>query len=95
MDAKSKAIIAHITIIGWIVALILNTDSRDKYSSFYIRQTLGLYIIWFALRLIPVIGWILSIAVFAFWLLSLIYSTQGEEKIIPFGEYFQEWFRAF
>lgn len=94
MDARAKAIVAHITIIGWIVALIVNSNQRDEFSSFFIRQTLGLHLIFFALRLVPFVGWILSIVVFAFWLLSLIYAIQGEAKMIPFGEYFQDWFRA-
>jgi uncharacterized membrane protein len=94
MDAKVKAIVAHITPIGWIIALILNQNPRDEYTSFYIRQTMGLYIVGFILKFIPIIGWLLSIVLFAFWLLSLIYAIQGEAKIIPFGEYFQDWFRG-
>lgn len=94
MDAKAKAIVAHITLIGWVVALIMNGNQRDEFSAFFLRQTLGLHIIGFTLRFIPVVGWLLGIVVFAFWLLSFIYAIQGEAKIIPFGEYFQNWFRA-
>ena len=94
MDAKTKAIIAHITPIGWIVALILNNENKDEFTSFYIRQTLGLFIVGLVLKFIPVLGWILSVVVFAFWLLSLIYAAQGERKAVPFGEHFQQWFSA-
>jgi hypothetical protein len=40
------------------------------------------------------VGWFLGIVIFAFWLLSFIYTIQGDMKIIPFGESFQDWFRA-
>lgn len=42
MDGKTKAIVAHITWIGWIIALILNSSEKDEIASFFIRQLLGL-----------------------------------------------------
>jgi uncharacterized membrane protein len=94
MDARVKAIVAHITIIGWVIALVINSNNKEEYTSFYLRQTLGIHLVWMFLSWVPVIGWILGIVVFAFWLLSFIYAVQGDLKIIPFGEYFQDWFRA-
>ena len=38
MNSKAKAILAHITIIGWIIALILNMKDKDEFTSFYVRQ---------------------------------------------------------
>ncbi|QGY45429.1 hypothetical protein GM418_17645 [Maribellus comscasis] len=94
MDGKTKAIIAHITIIGWIIALVLNSTEKDEFASYYIRQLLGIYILFF-LAVIPVIGWIISIAGFVFWILSLIGAAQGELKETPFvGQYFQDWFKS-
>lgn len=94
MDAKTKAIVAHITPIGWIIALVLNSEKKEEFTSFYIRQMLGLYIVSVVLGLIPLIGWALSLVIFVFWLLSLIYAAQGTQKAVPFGEYFQKWFSA-
>ncbi len=95
MDGKAKAIVAHITLIGWIIALILNSSEKDEFASYYIRQMLGLYILSFVLAIIPVIGWILSIVVFVFWILSLIGAAQGQMKETPLvGKYFQDWFKA-
>ena len=45
MDGKTKAIVAHITLIGWIIALVLNSQQKDEYASFYIRQMLELIIL--------------------------------------------------
>ena len=94
MDERTKAIIAHITPIGWIIALILNSTDKHEYTSFFLRQTVGIYLVGFVLKFIPVIGWLLLVPLFAFWLLSLVYAVQGDKKIIPFGEHFQEWFKG-
>jgi uncharacterized membrane protein len=95
MDGKTKAIVAHITIIGWIIALVINSNEKDEFASYYIRQLLGIYLAGLILTLIPVIGWIVSIMVFVFWILSLIGSIQGEKKETPWlGKYFQDWFKA-
>jgi uncharacterized membrane protein len=73
----------------------LNSQQKDEFASYYIRQLLGLYLLGLILTFIPVVGWILSIVVFVFWILSLIGSLQGEQKETPIvGKYFQEWFKA-
>ncbi len=94
MDARTKAIIAHFTLIGWIVALLINNDNREEYTSFYLRQTLGIHLIGMIISWIPVVGWLVGLLIFAFWVLSFVYSIQGQMKTIPFGDYFQDWFRA-
>lgn len=95
MDGKTKAIVAHITFIGWIIALVLNNNEKDEFASYYIRQLLGIYLLGLVLTFIPFIGWILSIVVFVFWVMSLIGAVQGEKKETPWlGKYFQEWFKA-
>jgi uncharacterized membrane protein len=103
MDEKMKAIISHLFGIGWVIALILNMNNKEEYASYYIRQNLGIIIIGFALgfiNVIPVLGqiiWLIgSIILFVFWLMSLIWSIQGETKPIPWvGTMFQDWFKAF
>ncbi len=95
MDGKTKAIVAHITLIGWIIALVVNSNENDEFASYYIRQLLGLYLAGIVLLLIPIIGWIISIVIFVFWIMSLIGAIQGEKKETPIiGKYFQEWFKA-
>ncbi|NCB07963.1 MAG: hypothetical protein EOM73_07370 [Bacteroidia bacterium] len=95
MDGKTKAIVAHITIIGWIIALVLNSSEKDEFASYYIRQLIGLYLLGIVCSFIPVIGWIISIAVFILWILSLVGAIQGEMKESPVvGKYFQDWFKS-
>jgi len=98
MDAKTKSIIAHITIIGWLIALILNNQnegSKDEMTSFYLRQLLGLYLAGIILTFIPIIGWLASIVVLIFWIISLLGSLSGDMKKVPLlGDQFQEWFKG-
>lgn len=105
-EGKTRAIIAHMTLIGWIIAVVMNNEKKDDFASFYIRQMLGLVILGIAtsivasiLAIIPLIGLLLGpalwIGVLVFWVLSLIGAANGEKKEVPFvGHMFQDWFKA-
>lgn len=95
MDGKTKAIVAHITWIGWIIALVVNSSQKDEIASFYIRQLLGIYLFSLVVTFIPVINFIGWIAALVFWILSLIGAVNGEMKETPvIGKYFQDWFKG-
>ena len=93
-DGKTIAIIAHLTIIGFIIALIMNSSNRTEFGSFYIRQTLGIFLlglVW----IIPIIGWIAGILVFVLWIISLVGALGGNKKpVFLLGEQFQDWFKS-
>ncbi|HYQ57802.1 MAG TPA: hypothetical protein VEP89_10710, partial [Draconibacterium sp.] len=72
MDGKTKAIVAHIYWIGWVIALILNSSEKDELTSFYLRQLLGLFLLSIVLMFIPIIGWIANLVILVFWIISLI-----------------------
>ncbi|MGJ8591693.1 MAG: DUF4870 domain-containing protein [Aquaticitalea sp.] len=94
-DGKNIALIAHITLIGWIIALVMNNEKKNEFASFYIRQMLGLMICAFILSFIPFIGWILNLGILVLWILSLIGAVNGEKKLVPgIGIYFQDWFKS-
>ena len=46
MDDKTKSIVAHLTLIGWVIALILNQQDKGPNTSYYLRQNLGLMVLW-------------------------------------------------
>jgi uncharacterized membrane protein len=93
-NSKLVAILSYITIIGWIVALILNNSNKSSLGSFHIRQSLLIMIVGLV-GLIPIIGWIVSLALFVFWIMGLIYAINGQEKEIPIiGKYAQDWFKG-
>ena len=95
MDGKTKAIVAHIYWIGWVIALVLNSNDKDELTSFYLRQLLGLFLFSIVIAFVPVInifGWIIT---FIFWLISLLGAVNGERKEIPLvGNLFQDWFKG-
>lgn len=94
IDGEKTAIIAHITIIGWVTAMIMNKRSKTDFASFYTRQMLGLMILSVVLMFIPEIGWILSSTNTIFWILSIIGALKGVKKPTPLlGKYFQKWFK--
>lgn len=103
MNAKVKAIVSHIFLVGWIISFVINLNDKEEYASYYIRQNLGILLAGLVVGLFngfPIIGWLISfvggILVFVFWLMSLIWSISGEMKPVPWvGQYFQDWFRTF
>lgn len=98
-EGKTIAIIAYITLIGLIIAFILNTDKKNSFASFHIRQCVGLALTGLALSVIsviPLLGWIISLFgglfMFILWIIGLISAINGDEKPVPLlGEKYQEW----
>lgn len=95
MSPKLKSMLAHLTPLGWLVALILNGFKRDKLSGFYIRQSLGVYLCFLIVWFIPdyyIIAWGFF---FVLWIYSFVGALKTEENLIPFiGPYFQKWFKV-
>ncbi len=93
-DPKTVGIVAYLTLIGWIVALILN-NPKSEHGSFHIRQMLGIILLGFLLGIIPfinLIGWIIPLVL---WIMGFIGAVQGQQKLVPVvGQYFQDWFKG-
>lgn len=102
MDAKTIAIIAYLTLIGFIIALVINNGDKKPFASFHIRQMLGLAACglgMYVLIFIPVIGWILypivALFLFVLWIIGFLGAINGKETLVPvLGERFQEWFKG-
>lgn|SRR5690349_18723519 len=100
MDDKTKSIVGHITLIGWVIALVMNQSEKGDNTSFYLRQVLGLFIVamlgWvLGMFTLSIIGTITSIAVLVLWVLSLLGALSGEKKPVPVvGDMFQQWFKG-
>ncbi len=94
-QSKLVAILSYITLIGWVIALILNMQNKTDLGSFHIRQALLLLLSMIVLSWIPMIGWLLSIVLFVFWVIGLVYAIQGQQKEIPLiGKLAQDWFKG-
>jgi len=100
-EGKTAAIISHFTVIGLIVAFVLNMNNKNAFASFYIRQMLGLNILymanmWIVYRYLGnTIGWAVGVLLFALWIISLLAVLKGEKKLVPVvGEQFQNLFKG-
>ena len=99
-DPKTIAIIAYLTIIGLVIAFILNNDKRDEFATFHIKQSLGLVLVslgLFIIGMIPILGWILSflgsIFLLYLWIMGLINAVNYKTKPVPIlGHQFEKWF---
>ena len=101
-QGKTIAIISYITIIGLIIAFIMNNDKKDEFASYHIKQSLGIALTAFALSvigIIPILGWIISILgiffVLFLWITGLINAVSGKKKPVPvLGKKYEEWFKG-
>lgn len=58
-EGKNIAIIAYITLIGLIIAFVMNTDKKNEFAKYHITQSLGLALTGLALGMIgmiPILG---------------------------------------
>lgn len=99
-EGKTIAIISYITVIGTLIAFIMNQNKQNYFASFHIRQAIGIFVLGLLVNFLQRytdFGWldmILGIGVFILWIIGLIGAIQGEEKRVPLlGDQFQEWFR--
>ena len=97
---KTTAIISYITIIGTIIAYVMNKDKKNTFAAFHIRQMIGLSLA--SLVNSFIIGkfssWAagaIGILLFVLWIIGFIGAIQGEEKKMPLlGDVFQDWFKG-
>ncbi len=100
-EGKNTAIIAYITIIGLIIAFILNSDKKNEFARYHIRQSVGLALTGLALGVIgmvPILGWIIDLfgifILLFMWITGLINAINGSEKPVPIlGNKYLEWFK--
>ena len=103
-EDKTVAIIAYITLIGFIVAIIIHMNKKTKLGAFHLRQVLGFFLTGIAvvfceivLIFIPILGWLCIVALWAsmlvLWVLGLVAAINGQMKPMPVvGPLYQKWF---
>lgn len=100
-EDKTVAILAYITLIGFIIALVMHGSKKTALGSFHLRQMLGIVVTGLAsyiLIFIPILGWIAMMVIgvcnFIMWIMGLIAAANGEMKPAPIlGAKYQEWFK--
>jgi len=101
-DGKTIAIIAYITIIGLLIAIILNNDKKNSFAAYHIRQGLGIGLTGLVIGIIvviPILGWLVFLVgwllILIMWISGLLNALNGKEKPVPIlGNKYQEWFKG-
>ena len=79
MDKKTTGIVAYLTWIGWLIALLAGDKEGAK---FHINPALVI-LLFSLLSIIPCIGWIWGIFMIVCWFIGFIAAINEEEKSIP------------
>ncbi|MDP7592693.1 MAG: hypothetical protein QF552_08375 [Litorilituus sp.] len=85
------AVVCYLTLFGWFIAIVFYGKHKCPFTSFHLRQSLGLIITASLLLFIPLIGWLMAIGVCIAWLYAFFYAVQGQQKkVFLLGNYYQE-----
>jgi uncharacterized membrane protein len=99
-EDKTVAILAYVTILGFIAAIFMHQSHKTQLGAFHLRQMLGMVvtgIVGGVVGVVPILGWIVWFlvvcAMFVLWLLGLLAALRGEMRPVPIlGEHYQRWF---
>lgn len=106
-EDKTVAIVAYLTLIGFIVAVILHGSKKTQLGTYHLRQALGLMLtgigLWICMLIvgvIPILGWIIAICIWIVmlalvfpWVMGLIAAVNGQMKPVPvLGKHYEKWF---
>ena len=100
-QGKSTAITGYILIVGVLIAMSMNAESKNRFAAFHIRQALGLSITFIALGSLvgyfgsPMITISMWIFVSILWSYGIITAIKGQTVPTPLlGSFFQKWFKS-
>ena len=102
LPGKDIAIISYITIVGLIIAFVMNNDKKHPFAYYHIRQVVGLVLtgaaIW-VIGIIPILGWLIaiigSILMLIMWISGLINAINGKMQPMPIlGKQYAKWFEG-
>ena len=97
-EGKTAAIISYILFVGPLIAISMNSENKNSFASFHIRQGLGLTLTFISLGLIIsnfdslMISAPMWVFVFILWSYGITSAIKGETKPVPLlGSYYQKW----
>ena len=97
---KTAAISSYILIVGVLIALSINSEDKNPYASFHIRQGLGLTLTFISLGVIIanfesiMIAAPMWIFISVLMIFGIFNAAQGSTTPLPLvGKIFQKWFK--
>ena len=101
-EGKTAAITSYILIIGFLIALSMNSETKNEYATFHIRQGLGLSLTFIGLGLIIsnfeniMIAAPMWIFVTVLMFYGIFSAANGSIKPLPLvGNLYQKWLKNF
>lgn len=102
LSPKWVGVISYLTLVGWIIALVLNSKDKNEASNFHIRQSLGilgLFIVANVVAVVPILGWIACVVAYllaiVLWFIGIVDAFGERTNPVPvLGDRFQEWFAS-
>ncbi|MXN90588.1 hypothetical protein GR160_05065 [Flavobacterium sp. Sd200] len=99
-QGKSTAITAYILVVGALIAMSMNSENKNPYASFHVRQAMGLSIL-FVLIGYTISGFADPMITFPFWLFmsvlwgyGIVSAIKGDTTPVPLlGNFFQKFFK--
>jgi uncharacterized membrane protein len=98
---KTAAITSYILGIGVFIAMSMNSEDKNSFASFHIRQGLGLTLTFISLGLIIsnfdslMISAPMWISISVLWTYGIFSAINGETKPVPLlGNLYQKWFSS-
>ena len=100
-QGKKIATISYITIIGTLIAFTMNSEEKNEFASFHIRQSLGIFVTFFGFGYI--IGyfnsWMVTsafwVVIFVLWMYGFLGALEGKARLVPIvGPLYQKIFKS-
>ena len=100
-EGKIAAITSYVLVVGVLIAMSMNSENKNSFASFHIRQALGISLTFISLGLIIsnfdslMISAPMWISVSVLWSYGIFSAINGTTKPMPLlGNYFQKWFKS-
>ena len=100
-EGKTLALVAYLTLIGTLIAFFMNQDKRNEFTTFHVRQALGLGLLYIAIgyivssldsMMVSMSFWIFFSVLFLYGIFGAI--TGKANKIPILGDFFQKIFNS-
>ncbi len=101
-EGKTIAIISYLTVIGLIIAFLMNNEKKNPFAHYHIRQSLGLTLTGVAisfLNIIPILGLIINVIAYFVLLYMLIMGilnaiNERKQPLPILGKKYDEWLKS-
>lgn len=100
-EGKYIAITSYILIVGVLIAMSMNSEEKNPFAAFHIRQAAGLSVTFISLGVListfdsPAMSIAMWIFISILWCYGIFTAIKGETKPVPLlGNFFQKMFKS-